>query len=171
MTDDPDTERSGGRGLRARVLRAETSLAVLAVLAILYTAFLAQNLVAPIVAAVVASFIFMPLMRAIPFRFLPDAASAAIIVALIVGALGGATWALAEPAAKWAGRIPAALEELQRRSSDDLEAADGGDAQRPRNRWRKSPMSGPEPQSRGDEGARADRAGDGGGPARRAPRS
>jgi predicted PurR-regulated permease PerM len=118
VTDDPDTERSGGRGIRARVLRAETSLAVLAILAILYTAFLAQNLVAPIVAAVVASFIFMPLMRAIPFRFLPDAASAAIIVALIVGALGGATWALAEPAAKWAGRIPAALEQIERKSSE-----------------------------------------------------
>src|SRR5690606_31443744 len=113
-----DTERSGGSRIRTRVMRAETSLGILALLAILYTAYLAQNLVAPIVAAVVASFIFMPLMRAAPFRFLPDAASAALLVTLIVGALGGAAWALAEPAATWTGRIPAALEELQRRSSE-----------------------------------------------------
>lgn len=117
MTDNPDRERAGA-SLRTRAMRAETSLAILAVLAVLYTAYLAQNLVAPVVAAVVASFILMPLMRATPFRFLPDAASAAIMVTLIVGALGGAAWMLAEPAAKWTARIPDALAEFQRRSSE-----------------------------------------------------
>ena len=120
MTNDPDTERTRG-SIRAAAMRAETSLAVLAVLAILYTAYLAQNLVAPVTAAVVASFILMPLMRAAPFRFLPDALSAAIMVAAIVAALAGAAWALAEPAAEWAGRIPAAISELQRKSGDIAE--------------------------------------------------
>ena len=117
MTDNPDRERAGA-SLRTRAMRAETSLAILAVLAVLYTAYLAQNLVAPVVAAVVASFILMPLMRATPFRFLPDAASAAIMVTLIVAALAGAAWMLAEPAAKWTARIPDALAEFQRRSSE-----------------------------------------------------
>lgn len=120
MTNDPDTERNGV-SIRAAAMRAETSLAVLAVLAILYTAYLAQNLVAPVTAAVVASFILMPLMRAAPFRFLPDALSAAVMVAAIVAALAGAVWALAEPAAEWAGRIPAAVSELQRKSGDIAE--------------------------------------------------
>lgn len=112
-----DTERKAG-SIRAAAMRAETSLAILAVLAVLYTAYLAQNLIAPVTAAIVASFILMPLMRVAPFRFLPDAASAAIMVAAIVAALAGAAWALAEPAADWASRIPAAITELQQKSGD-----------------------------------------------------
>ena len=81
MTNNPDAERAA-EGTRSRAMRTETSLAILAVLAILYTAYLAQNLVAPVTAAVVASFILMPLMRAAPFRFLPDALSAAIMAAI-----------------------------------------------------------------------------------------
>ncbi len=114
-----DTETEGsGRSIRARVMRAETALWILALLAILYTAYLAQNLVAPVTAAVVGSFILMPLMRAAPFRFLPDALSAAIMVVAILGALSGAIYMLAEPAAQWTARIPAAIEEFEQRSSE-----------------------------------------------------
>lgn len=120
MTNDPATGRTRG-GIRAAAMRAETSLAVLSVLAILYTAYLAQNLVAPITAALVASFILMPLMRTVPFRVLPDALSAALIVLAIVGALAAAVWALAEPAAEWAGRIPATVAELKQKSGDIVE--------------------------------------------------
>jgi len=115
---ETDSEGSGTHSPHPRMMRAETALGILAVLAILYTAYLAQNLVAPVTAAVVGSFIFMPLMRAAPFRFLPDAVSASIIVAALVGALGGGIYMLAEPAAKWAERIPAALEEIEERSHD-----------------------------------------------------
>lgn len=120
MSNNPEAERAA-ENTRARAMRAETSLAILAVLAILYTAYLAQNLVAPVTAAVVASFILIPLMRAAPFRFLPDALSAAIMVTVIVGALAAAAWALAEPAAEWAGRIPAAVEELRQKSGEIAE--------------------------------------------------
>ena len=114
-----DTENEGsGRSIRARVMRAETALWILALLAILYTAYLAQNLVAPVTAAVVGSFILMPLMRAAPFRFLPDALSAAIMVVAILSALAGAIYMLAEPAAQWTARIPAAIEEFEQRSSE-----------------------------------------------------
>lgn len=114
-----DTENEGsGRSIRARVMRAETALGILALLAILYTAYLAQNLVAPVTAAVVGSFILMPLMRAAPFRFLPDALSAAIMVVAILGALAGAIYMLAEPAAQWTARIPAAIEEFEERSQE-----------------------------------------------------
>ena len=105
-------------GASPRMMRAETALGILAVLAILYTAYLAQNLVAPITAAVVGSFIFMPLMRTAPFRFLPDAVSASLIVAAIIGTLAGGVYMLAEPAAKWAERIPAALEEIEEKSRE-----------------------------------------------------
>lgn len=117
---DPERglEANGAPGPRPRMMRAETALGILAVLAILYTAYLAQNLIAPITAAVVGSFIFMPLMRAVPFRFLPDAVSASIIVAVIIGALGGGIYMLAEPAAEWTARIPAALEEIEEKSRE-----------------------------------------------------
>ena len=106
------------RSIRARVMRAETSLGILALLAILYTAFLAQNLIAPVTAAIVGSFILAPLMRAVPFRFFPDALSAAIMVTVIVGALAGAIYMLAEPAAHWTARIHAALDQLEERSRE-----------------------------------------------------
>ena len=110
----PATPPGGGIGhAPALAMRPETALAILAVLAILYTAWLAQNLVAPIVAAVIASFIFMPLMRAGPLRFLPEAVSAAIVVLTLTGAFGGAVYVLAEPAFEWATRIPAALAEAK----------------------------------------------------------
>lgn len=117
MSDETERPENGG-GPRRGFMRMETSLGILAALAILYTAYLAQNLVAPITAAVVASFIFMPLMRAVPFRFLPDAASAAIIVAVIAGSFTGGVWLLAEPAAKWMDRIPAALAEIEEKSRE-----------------------------------------------------
>ncbi len=117
---DPERgqEANGAPGASPRMMRAETALGILAVLAILYTAYLAQNLIAPITAAVVGSFIFMPLMRAVPFRFLPDAVSASIIVAVIIGTLGGGIYMLAEPAAEWTARIPAALEEIEEKSRE-----------------------------------------------------
>lgn len=114
-----DTENEGsGRSIRARVMRAETALWILVLLAILYTAYLAQNLVAPVTAAVVGSFILMPLMRAAPFRFLPHALSAAIMVVVILGALAGAIYMLAEPVAQWTARIPLAIEEFKERSQE-----------------------------------------------------
>lgn len=113
------SEESGpAGGFRARVMRAETSLGILALLAILYTAFLAQNLVAPVTAAIVGSFILAPLMRAVPFRFFPDALAAAIMVLTIIGVLAGAIYMLAEPVAHWTARIPAAVAEFERRSSE-----------------------------------------------------
>lgn len=115
---ETDSEGSGTPSPPPRMMRAETALGILAVLAILYTAYLAQNLVAPVTAAVVGSFIFMPLMRAAPFRFLPDAVSASLIAAVIVGTLGVGIYMLAEPAAEWTARIPAALEEIEERSHD-----------------------------------------------------
>jgi len=112
---------TGGAAARALTMQPETSLAVLAVLALLYTAWLAQNLVAPIVAAVIASFIFMPLLRVAPFRFLPGAVAAAIVVATLTGAFAGAVYVLAEPAVEWATRIPAAIENAKLKSSEFAE--------------------------------------------------
>ncbi|MEX1152675.1 AI-2E family transporter [Parvibaculum sp.] len=123
MTEqDPQRSREAGTamqgGARALPMQAETALAVMAVLALLYTAWLAQNLVAPIVAAVIASFIFMPLLRAAPFRFLPEPVSAALVVATLTGAFAGAVYMLAEPAVEWATRIPAAIEDAKLKSSE-----------------------------------------------------
>lgn len=126
---DPQRGRETGTALPgvgsghapALTMQPETSLAVLAVLALLYTAWLAQNLVAPIVAAVIASFIFMPLLRVAPFRFLPGAVAAAIVVAALTGTFAGAVYVLAEPAVEWATRIPAAIENAKLKSSEFTE--------------------------------------------------
>lgn len=115
---EADTATPGGAAPRALTMQPETSLAVIAVLALLYTAYLAQNLVAPIVAAVIASFIFMPLLRVAPFRLLPEAVSAALVVLALTGAFAGAVYMLAEPAVEWATRIPAAIEDAKLRAQD-----------------------------------------------------
>ncbi len=112
----PGDTLGAGSGPRTPFMRTETALSVLTLLAILYTAYLAQNLVAPITAAVVANFIFMPLMRTLPFRFLPEAAAAALIVTLLVTTLAGSIYMLAEPVSKWTARIPAGIEQIHEKS-------------------------------------------------------
>ena len=94
-------------------METNTALSILAVLAILYTAYAAQNLIAPITAAVVASFILSPIMRARLFRRLPSGVSAGFIVLTLIAAFCLGVFLLYGPISEWAQKIPDALDHLR----------------------------------------------------------
>lgn len=95
-----------------------TALSFLAILALLYTFYLAQALIAPVFTAIVVSFLFTPLLRLFPLKHLPDPAAAAIIVFTLLGLSGGGLYLLADPVSEWAERIPAAIEEFRQRTRE-----------------------------------------------------
>lgn len=95
-----------------------TALTFLAILALLYTLYLAQALIAPVFAAIVVSFLFTPLLRLSPLKYLPDPAAAALIVFTLLGLSGGGLYLLADPVSEWAERIPSAIEEFRERTRE-----------------------------------------------------
>ena len=82
------------------------ALTVLALLALLYTLYFARDFLIPIVYAVLLNFLLSPAIRALTRARIPPALSAAVLVLALLAALGGATYALAGPAQRWATSAP-----------------------------------------------------------------
>jgi predicted PurR-regulated permease PerM len=89
------------------------ALSVLAVLAILYTLYLAAGFLIPITAAIVLNFVLSPIPRLFARYRVPEALSASLIVpSFFVLVLGGA-YSLAGPAQDWMARIPEITREVK----------------------------------------------------------
>lgn len=85
------------------------ALVVLAVLATLYTLYFAREFLIPIAFAILLTFLLSPVIRFLARLHLPPPAGAAIVVALLMGAVGGGVYALAGPAQTLADSAPATL--------------------------------------------------------------
>lgn len=83
------------------------------VLAVIATLYFASDLLIPIAFAVMLSFLFSPVVRAMQRRHVPPAISAFIIIVAIVWAVGFALNGLAGPAESWLRDAPKSLRELQ----------------------------------------------------------
>lgn len=84
-------------------------LLLLAVLAVLYVA---RDLILPIVAALILSLVFLPLVRGMKKIFIPAPLGAGLVVlGLIAGVIGG-VYNLAEPAGSWLEKAPQSLREI-----------------------------------------------------------
>lgn len=83
------------------------------VLAVIATLYFASDLLVPIAFAVMLSFLFSPVVRAMQRRHVPPAISAFIIIVAIVWAVGFALNGLAGPAESWLRDAPRSLRELQ----------------------------------------------------------
>jgi predicted PurR-regulated permease PerM len=82
------------------------SLIVLAILATLYTLYFARDFFVPIVFAVLLNFLLSPLIRRLARIRIPVPAGAAIVVVLLVGAVGVGMYSLAGPAQSLAASAP-----------------------------------------------------------------
>jgi predicted PurR-regulated permease PerM len=91
------------------------SLAVIAVLATFYTMYFARGFLLPIVFAVLLNFLLSPALRFLGRLHIPTPAGAAIIVLLLLGALGAGVYALAEPAQNLANSAPQVLAKANRK--------------------------------------------------------
>ena len=109
----PDITRTEA-AVESRSVRS-VSLIVLAVLATLYTLYFARDFFVPIVFAVLLNFLFSPLLRMLARFRIPSPVAAAVVVALLVGAVGGGMYSLAGPAQTLAASAPETLAKANRR--------------------------------------------------------
>jgi len=82
-------------------------------LATLYTLYFASDFAIPVVAAIVASLVFAPLVRAVARWGLPAPITGAFIVATIIGGLSCSIVVLSDSASAWLNRAPSILNELE----------------------------------------------------------
>ena len=81
-------------------------LSVLCVLAVLYTLYLAREVVVPVVFAVLLKFFFGPTMRALRKAHIPDPVSAALLILLLLSIFGFGGYAISGEAQNWIEKAP-----------------------------------------------------------------
>jgi predicted PurR-regulated permease PerM len=100
--ENPDKETVSGTW-------ALPGLLLLAVLTLLYVS---RNLVLPIVAALILSLVFLPLVRGMRKMFIPAPLGAGLIVMALLAGLVGGIYNLADPASEWLDKAPQSLREI-----------------------------------------------------------
>lgn len=92
------------------------SLTVLAFLAVLYTLYFAQQVLLPLVLALLVSLFLAPFVRVLHVRLrVPRGVGAALVLAALLGVVAVAASFVVEPATAWVQTIPARLPELKQR--------------------------------------------------------
>lgn len=109
----PDLEKTGDA--LARSGRRERSMAILTVLAVLYSLYFASGFLVPIVFAVLLNFLLSPAVRALARWKIPPPLSGAVIVLALIAALSGGAYALSGPAYGWISSAPASLSKVERK--------------------------------------------------------
>jgi predicted PurR-regulated permease PerM len=110
-TDTPNLEKT------SEAIKTRTSSSVeatlLTVLAVLYTLYVARDFLIPIVFALLLNFLLSPLIRRLTRIHIKPPIGAAIVVILLVGAIGGGVYQLTGPAQRWIATAPEAFSKAQ----------------------------------------------------------
>ncbi len=88
------------------------ALTGLFVLATVYTLYFARSFLLPIVLAMLLSFLFAPLIRALKRFGVPEAVSAAAVLVTLIGGATYGVYALSTPASTWIAAAPDTLRKL-----------------------------------------------------------
>jgi predicted PurR-regulated permease PerM len=107
----PSLEKTGN-AIDARRSRS-VEATVLTVLAILYSLYFAREFLIPIVFALLLNFLLSPLIRALARIRIKPPLGAALVVLLLVAAIGGGAYQLAGPAQRWAMTAPQSFSKAQ----------------------------------------------------------
>jgi predicted PurR-regulated permease PerM len=110
---EPDLERTGEALDTTRA--HSVALTVLAVLAVLYTLYFAREFLLPIAIALLLSFLFSPLVRALARVRVRPPVGAGVVVLGLLGLLGLGVYELSGPVQSWAASAPATLGNAQTR--------------------------------------------------------
>jgi predicted PurR-regulated permease PerM len=108
-----------GRGKAERV-----AIIGLFSLGVLYTLYLARDLLLPIFLALLLSLLFRPIVKGLRRLGLPEALSAAFLVVLLLVGLVGAAFSLSEPATVWIKRAPVVMHQLEFKLGDLRESVE-----------------------------------------------
>lgn len=95
--------------------RASAVVIGLFVLAVLYTCYFARALLLPVVLAVLFSLLLSPVVRGMRRAGIPEPLGAGLVMAALLGLLAVGSFALADPAAEWIGRVPGSLRAVEAR--------------------------------------------------------
>ena len=114
LEPEPSAVSENGSGAALTVPNQPINFATVAqvglfVLAAIYTLYFAKPVLMPIVLALLVSFALAPVVRGLRRTGLPEPIGAALVLALLVLAIGFAGYWLAEPAATWLERAPVEL--------------------------------------------------------------
>lgn len=91
------------------------ALPALLLLAILTVLYLARDLILPIVAALILSLVFLPLVRGMKKIFIPVPLGAGLIVLALMAGFVGAAYNLSEPAGEWLEKAPKSLKTIDKK--------------------------------------------------------
>ncbi len=91
------------------------ALTGLFVLAAFYTLYFARAFFLPIVLALLLSLLLLPVVRLLRRLRLPEPAGAAVVLLVLLGALGFGVYELAGPAAEWTQKAPQSLRQIERK--------------------------------------------------------
>ena len=108
-----------GRGKAERV-----AIIGLFSLGVLYTLFLARDLLLPVFLALLLSLLLRPVVKGLRRLRIPESLSAAILTALLFVGLVGAAFSLSEPATAWVKRAPAIMHQLEFKLGDLRESVE-----------------------------------------------
>lgn len=98
-----------------RPLTRSVELTVLVVLAVFYTLYFARAFILPVVFALLLNLVLSPVMRALRRAHIPNPLGAALVIAVLLGILGGGGYAISGQAQAWAAKAPHAISTLNSR--------------------------------------------------------
>lgn len=101
---------AGGANLRSFMV------GVLAVLAVLYTLYIARSVLMPFAVALLLAFVLMPVVRFMSRHLrAPHSVSAGVLLTILVLATAAAVYRLGGPAMTWVRQLPESFEQVERR--------------------------------------------------------
>lgn len=108
MDDQSQQHEPAGDGRRPLVSPdLATPIYGLFALGILYTLYVAHQIVLPIILAILTSLLLSPLVKKLSINWrIPRVVSSLVLVLLVLAGIAGITWAVAAPAVKWAEKAP-----------------------------------------------------------------
>ncbi len=119
LTGSEETETAAApRSRMPKLLRHPFSIRSVAltglfVLALFYTLYFARAVLLPVVLALLLSYLFRPVVRALAKIGIPPSASAALVLVGVIATLAYSISFLAAPAAGWLEKAPYGLQQLQ----------------------------------------------------------
>ena len=91
------------------------ALPALLLLAILTVLYLARDLILPVVAALILSLVFLPLVRGMKKIFIPVPLGAGLVVLGLMAGFASAGYNLSEPASEWLEKAPQSLKKIDKK--------------------------------------------------------
>jgi predicted PurR-regulated permease PerM len=116
MMPDPPRQGFGGSGGERGARTRSTALVCLTIIATLAGLYAMRSVFIPLTFAVMLFFLLRSTVRKLVRIHVPRLIASALVLGTVIGALTLTTLELAGPAAQWAQRLPAAVQELEAKS-------------------------------------------------------